>query len=228
MKISITAITLLLVSIFFLAACAPAQAPIGEAPVTTQVRAIIEPSATPQTRATISFYYEYTTDIPRPFFNGTDVDYEIITFEKSGGAWTTADLKPQIADFGPLFRLEIHVYLHNINGSCGINTLESENITTKVSVQPVCNTIGSEESAGLTFGIESCDRNSFGALICRQDTDSGSLRYALNKEMDKFQFIVDGPTTTFMKSGSVSPSKNLVLPAHPKITLTRSHQDKTM
>jgi hypothetical protein len=183
-----------LIVVFLLAACAPAGV-ATEGPFTGQTVIVTEPpvpTITPQTEGKIYFIYSYTEDIPREFFRGSDVEQETITFKKKDGVWQPVDLKPQIVDLGPLFRMYLYRSLSGIQGDCGVNTVNFNDIATKIVVQPVCEEIPAEMMIGLEIGIANCDKDSYGNLICTIPTETGTLRYALNEEMNKFQFIVDG------------------------------------
>ncbi|KKU32584.1 hypothetical protein A3K29_05690 [Candidatus Collierbacteria bacterium RIFOXYB2_FULL_46_14] len=189
-------LTAFLILILILAACAPAnvpaEVPATEYPIFSVIEAPVVPTVAPQTEGRIFFTYSYTEDIPRAFFQGSDVEQETITFTKKDGVWQPVDLKPQIVDLGPLFRIYLSRPLANTYGDCGVNTINLNEITTKVVVQPICETIPSESMVSLEIGIANCDKDSYGNLICGVGTETGSLRYVLNEKMDKFQFIVDG------------------------------------
>lgn len=189
-------IPILIAMLILLVACAPAsvatEIPAVEYPIEAVEAPSTEPAVTPQMEGAIFFTYSYTEDIPREFFQGSDVERESVTFMKVDGAWQPVDLRPQILDLGPLFRIYLSIPLENTYGDCGINTVNYDNVATKVTVQPICETILPETSARLEIGIANCDRDSFGNLICAVYSDMGTLRYTLNEKMDKFQFIVDG------------------------------------
>lgn len=178
--------------LILLVACAPAsvatEVPATEQPVTEAPVMVTEA----QTEATIFFVYSYTKDIPRDFFEGRDVANERVHFTKKDGIWSQVELKPQIRDLGPLFRMYLYRPLANTYGDCGVKTVNHNEITTKVVVQPICETIPAESTVTLELGIANCDRDSYGNLVCAATTGTGTLRYSLNKVMDKFQFIVDG------------------------------------
>jgi len=177
-----------------LMACAPDSAPgtPTEIPATeVPVEVVVENTTTPQTEVMVFFRYSYTNVIPRSFFlQGTDVERETVTFHKVAGNWQSKDLKPQTAELGPLFGLYVTKFEYS-NPDCLFKGDYNE-IITQFEVVPTCETIPSELSVEVEFGIENCERASFGSLVCQIETENGSLRYALNGKIDKFQFIVDG------------------------------------
>lgn len=185
-----------------LLACVPSQAtpaeiPATEIPATEATVATEEKQPTPiiQRKGEITFEYKLTEVLPEEFFGGTYVKSEKISYYREGVTWPIKNSSLKLLDLGPLYQVYRFADLSNKVGNCGINTYPEDENTFPIQFQPVaevCNEILKNETASITFGLSNCDVDLTKTIYCQQGFDTGVLKYRLNHNLDKFQFLYTG------------------------------------
>ena len=165
------------------------------ATVNTPTTAPVLPTPTLQSRGEITFEYKLTEVLPEEFFGGTYVKNEKLSFYREGPSWPIKNSSLKLLNLGQLYQIYRYDDLSNKIGNCGINTYPEDENTFPIQFQPVaevCKNIVKNETATITFGLANCDVDLSKTIYCQQSYETGTLKYRLNHNLDKFQFLYTG------------------------------------